>query len=126
MNLKKRGVFMKLLRQLGVILVLCLLGELIHLAFNLPIPGNVLGMLILFLALSSNVIKLSMIDSLSDFLLSHLSFFFIPAGVGIISCLPLLRGKWLAFLSILLLSSVITMVVTGWTIQLYVRRNKNK
>ncbi|GAA0721686.1 CidA/LrgA family protein [Clostridium malenominatum] len=117
---------MKLLRQLGIILVLCLLGELINLIFHTPIPGNVLGMLLLFLALSLNIIKINMVDKLSDFLLDHLSFFFIPAGVGIISALPILNGKWVAFLSVIFISSIITMVVTGWTIQLYVRRKHYK
>lgn len=117
---------MKLLRQLGITLVLCLLGELINLIFHTPIPGNVLGMLLLFLALSLNIIKVNMVDKLSDFLLDHLSFFFIPAGVGIISALPILSGKWTAFLSIILISSVITMVVTGLTIQLYIRRHKHR
>ncbi|WP_315120083.1 CidA/LrgA family protein [uncultured Clostridium sp.] len=113
---------MKLLRQMGIILILCLLGELIHNIFKLPIPGNVLGMLILFIALCAGIIKIDMIDTLSKFLLDHLSFFFVPAGVGIISCMSLLKGKWFAFLSILFISAIITMVVTGWTIQLYARR----
>ncbi|WP_027623169.1 CidA/LrgA family protein [Clostridium lundense] len=113
---------MKTLRQLGIILIVCLLGESIHSFFKLNIPGNVIGMLILFLCLFTGIIKVNMIDHVSKFLLDHLAFFFIPAGVGIISCMPILSGKWIAFLSVCLISTVIIIAVTGWTIQLYVRR----
>lgn len=112
---------MKALRQLGIILLVCLLGESIHSFLKLNIPGSVIGMLILFLCLCTGVIKLKMIDHVSKFLLDHLAFFFIPAGVGIISCMPILKGKWIAFLSVCLISTIIIISVTGWTIQLYIR-----
>ncbi|MBO0566885.1 CidA/LrgA family protein, partial [Clostridium botulinum] len=48
-------------------------------------------------------------------------FFFVPAGVGILSCMPMLKGKWLAFLGVCLITSIIIIVVTGWTIQLYIK-----
>lgn len=119
--LKERGVFLKALRQLGIILIVCLLGESIHSFLKLSIPGNVIGMLILFLFLCTGIIKVTMIDRVSKFLLDHLAFFFIPAGVGIISCMPILSGKWLAFLSVCLITTIIIIGITGWTIQLYIR-----
>jgi holin-like protein len=112
---------LRLLRQLGIILLICLLGEAIHDFFKLPIPGNVIGMILLFLCLSSGIIKLTKINYISKFLLDHLAFFFVPAGVGILSCMPMLKGKWLAFLGVCLITSIIIIVVTGWTIQLYIK-----
>ncbi|KAJ53529.1 holin-like protein [Clostridium tetanomorphum] len=112
---------MRLLRQLGIILLICLLGEAIHNFFKLPIPGNVIGMIILFLCLSSGIIKLNKINYISKFLLDHLAFFFVPAGVGILSCIPILKGKWLAFLAVCLITTIIIIVITGWTIQLYIK-----
>ncbi|EJO5346341.1 CidA/LrgA family protein [Clostridium botulinum] len=117
---------MRLLRQLGIILLICLLGEAIHDFFKLPIPGNVIGMILLFLFLSSGIIKLNKVNYISKFLLDHLAFFFIPAGVGILSCMPMLEGKWLTFLGICLITTIITIVVTGWTIQLYIKLTKKE
>jgi holin-like protein len=117
---------MKLLRQVGIILGICLLGELLQHLFKLPVPGNVLGMVILLGGLCSGLIKLEMIAEVSSFLLDHLAFFFIPAGVGIIACLGVLHGKWLAILGVCIITAVLIMVVTGHTIQWIQRRSHQR
>lgn len=113
---------MKLLRQLAIILLIGYLGELIHTIFHLTIPGNVIGMSILFICLYTGIIKVTMIDKITDFLLDHLAFFFIPAGVGILTCLPLLKNRWTSFIVICIVTTILIIVVTGWTIQFYIRR----
>lgn len=117
---------MKILRELGIILLICVLGEIIHSIFKLSIPGNVVGMIILFILLYFGVIKVNMISQVSNFLLDHLAFFFVPAGVGILSCMPFLKGKWIIFLAICLISTIIVIAVTGWTIQAYIRKVDKK
>jgi holin-like protein len=116
---------MKLLRQLGIILSIALLGEFISKTTNLPIPGNVLGMIILLILLCLKIVKIEMIDEMSTFLLGYLGFFFIPAGVGLIASLDLLKGKWIAILAICLISTFTAIVVTGLTIQFVKRRHGN-
>lgn len=115
------GICLKLLRQTGIIVGICFLGELLQRLFKLPVPGNVLGMILLFICLCSGIIKLEMIKEISDFLLDHLAFFFIPAGVGLLACMNVLNGKWLAFLGVCLITMIIIMVVTGHTVQLLKR-----
>lgn len=120
-----RGNILKYLRQLFVILLICFVGELLHRLLKLPIPGNVLGMIILFLLLCTGVIKIEMIEDISRFLLDHLAFFFIPAGVGLIACLGILEKNWLPLLSICLIITVVVMVITGHTVQLF-KRGRSK
>ncbi|MFL0246564.1 CidA/LrgA family protein [Candidatus Clostridium stratigraminis] len=109
---------MKLLRQSAIILVMCLLGEMINKIFNIPIPGNVLGMVLLLIFLLTGIIKLTHIDKVSDFLLDHLAFFFVPAGVQILTSLDILRGNLISILLIIFISTVIVLVVTGFTVQI--------
>ncbi|SHK44523.1 CidA/LrgA family protein [Paramaledivibacter caminithermalis] len=115
---------MKFLRQLGIILIIVFLGEFIRKIFNLPLPGNVLGMIILLCLLSLKIIKVETIDDISNFMLEHLPFFFIPGGVSLISNLELLKSKGLIILLICLISTAIVMIVTGLTIQLLKRSFK--
>jgi holin-like protein len=110
-----------LLKQFSIILSIYFLGELIQKAAGLPIPGNVMGMLILFFGLYTGVIKLDMISKISDFLLENLAFFFIPAGISLITCFALLEGKLTAILVVSLISTVVTMAVTGLTVELVKR-----
>ncbi|AKB24676.1 Antiholin-like protein LrgA [Methanosarcina sp. MTP4] len=107
-----------MLKQFSIILSIYFLGELLQKAFGLPVPGNVIGMLLLFFGLSAGVIKLEMIDKMSGFLLDNLAFFFLPAGVSLITCFTLLEGKWTAILEISVLSTVVILAVTGLTVEL--------
>ncbi len=106
-----------MLKQFSIILSIYFLGELLQKAFGLPVPGNILGMLILFFGLYTGVIKLEMIDRISDFLLDNLAFFFLPAGVSLITCFAVLEGKLTAVIGVSILSTVIILGVTGLTVE---------
>ncbi|MGB9940604.1 CidA/LrgA family protein [Methanosarcina sp.] len=110
-----------MLKQFSIILSIYFLGELIQKVSGLPIPGNVIGMLILFFGLYTGIIKLNMIGKISELLLENLAFFFLPAGISLITCFALLEGKWTAILVVSLISTVITLGVTGLTVELVKR-----
>ena len=75
---------------LGVLLAFAALGE--FAARFLPLPGSVLGMLLLWLALGVGVVRLSWVERASDALLGVLGLLFVPAGVGLIEYLNLWRS----------------------------------
>lgn len=112
---------MKLLRQAAIVLIICFLGDFISKMFNLPVPGNVLGMLILLVCLLTGAIKLEMIEEISNFLLDHIAFFFVPAGVGLMSCMGILKTNWHTILFISFISTIVVMGVTGLIVQLLKR-----
>lgn len=114
---------MKLFRQLCIILSICFLGDILSKKLVIPIPGSVIGMIILFIFLYTGVIKLCMLDEISKFLLDHLAFFFIPAGVGLISSIPIIKDKLLAIFIITFISTIIVTISTGLTVQLFKRRD---
>ncbi|WP_432403533.1 CidA/LrgA family protein [Wukongibacter sp. M2B1] len=115
---------MRLLRQLGIVLIVAFLGEFISKIFHLPLPGNVLGIMILLLLLSTKIIKVQMVDDITNFLLDHLPFFFIPAGVGLISNLELLKKEGITILLICLISTFMIITVTALTIEFLKRSFK--
>ena len=49
----------------------------------IPLPGNVLGVIVLFFLLLTGIIKESHISLAAEFLLRHLVFFFVPIAVGL-------------------------------------------
>jgi holin-like protein len=109
---------LKYLRQLLIILIIYFLGSMLQLEFNIPVPGTVLGLLILFIALYSGLIKIEMIEEVSAFLLANMSLLFIPAGVGLMISLNILSGKWVAFITILVISTTLVFIVTAYTVKL--------
>jgi len=113
---------LKYLRQLAIIFSFCILGEVIKHIFHLNIPSNVIGMLLLLGALCSGIVKLSMLEEMSNLLLEHLPFLFIPAGVGLITCFSLIKNSLVKFSVIIIISTLIVLAITGLTIELLMRR----
>ena len=89
---------------------------------HLPVPGNVLGMLILFALLTTGVVKLEWIAGAADLLTKHLAFFFIPVAVGLMQWGDLLwrTGHWL--LLALIVSTLAGLATTGGLLQLLAAR----
>ncbi len=110
-----------MLKQFSVILIIYFLGEVMQKASGLPIPGNVLGMFLLFFGLLTGIVKLTTVDKISNFLLDNLSFFFLPAGVSIITSFALLEGKWTEVFLVSFISTIIALAVTGLTVE-FVKR----
>lgn len=113
---------MLLIRQLGIIVGICFLGEFLNKILGVPIPANVLGMLTLLVLLMTGIINIEKIDKISEFLLEHLAFIFLPAGVGILNNIDLIKDQWLPIVVTVVLSTVIVMGVTGLTVQFLIRR----
>ncbi|WP_302633013.1 CidA/LrgA family protein [uncultured Clostridium sp.] len=108
---------MKLFREAIIIFGIYLLGVLITDITGVPIPGNVIGMVILFLLLYLKVIKVEQISTIYNFFLEHLAFFFIPAGVGLISSFSVIKNIWLQLLIVCFVTTAINMICTGLVVQ---------
>lgn len=117
---------MKLFREALIILGIYLLGELLSASLNLPIPGNILGMIILFILLYTNIVKVDNIANITNFLLDHLAFFFIPAGVGLMTSIGIIKSTWLQLLVVCLSTTIIIIASTGIIVQHISKRSKVK
>lgn len=112
---------MKHLRQLMIILAAYFLGVLLQTLFNLPIPGTVLGLILLFFALYAGIIKIEMIEDVCEILISHMSFLFVPAGVGLMASAGALSGKVIQFAIIIIVSTAVVWIVTAYVVS-FLRR----
>ena len=108
---------MKIFREFIIILVLYFIGELISKIFNIPIPGNIIAMILLFVYLCTGIIKVEKVDDISTFFLDHLAFFFIPAGVGLINSFDSIKSSAIQIIIICIITTIIVMAVTGIIVQ---------
>lgn len=108
---------MKIFRESIIILGIYLLGEVIAKSLNLSVPGNILGMIILLILLCTKVIKLDQISTVSNFLLDHLAFFFIPAGVNLMTSFGVIKDTWFKLILVCILTTIVFMVSTGKIVQ---------
>ncbi|KAF3999300.1 CidA/LrgA family protein [Glaciimonas immobilis] len=110
----------------ATLLVFQCLGEGITFALNLPIPGPVVGMLLLFVALLLVPGLLERIEETGSELLRHLSLLFVPAGVGIVVSAATVRGHWLAVIVSVVASTILTLAVTATVMRLTMPRRHQK
>lgn len=115
---------MKLFREFIIIFGIYYLGEGIKIVTGVPIPGNLIGMMLLLLLLCTHVVRLEHISTLSDFFLSHMSFFFIPAGVGLLTSLILIKDIWIQIIILCLVTTFLTMGISGFTVQFMIKRKR--
>ena len=117
---------MKLFREAIIILGIYLLGEFISEVLSLPVPGNILGMIILLFLLCTKIIKLEQIETIANFLLDHLAFFFIPAGVGLMTSVDIIKDSWLKLIVVCIATTIIIIASTGLIVQYITRKNTKR
>ena len=94
-----------------------LTGEILARVLSLPVPGPVIGMVLLFVTLVirghfERPIPKSM-QHTANTLLQHLSLLFVPAGTGVMIYLQLIADEWLPITAALIVSTVGGMAVTA-------------
>ncbi len=111
-----------MLAALTQLLLFQLAGEAIVRTLDLPLPGPVLGMLFLFLALAWRGGPGEALQTTSQGLLQHLSLLFVPAGTGIVVHLDRVAAEWLPLLAALVASTAATLAVTALAMRAVQRR----
>ncbi|MBQ5695736.1 MAG: CidA/LrgA family protein [Clostridium sp.] len=116
---------MKFFRESILLLSIYFVGEIISKGLNLPIPGNIIGMILLFILLSTNVLKVEKVENLANFFLDHLAFFFIPAAVGLMTSFASLKGSIFKIILLCILTTIIVISVTAVTVEFICKRKSN-
>ena len=104
---------LKALGQLAILWVIYAASTWLAKATGLPIPGNVLGVLILFGLLCLGVIKLEQVQLAADFLLKHLVFFFAAVAVGLMEWGGVFYDYGLILFVAIVLSAVLPLLAVG-------------
>lgn len=106
-----------MLGYITLLLVCQLAGEVLARLAGWPIPGPVVGMAILFIGLILRGGLPKGLDATASGLLRHLSLLFVPAGSGVMLHAALLGREWLPISLALVVSTLLTIAVTGVVMQ---------
>lgn len=119
---------MKIFNQLGIILAIWTVGELISSLFSsiITIPGTIMGMIILFLLLQFKILKEDAIKDVTDFLLNNMAIFFVPAGISLIQSLGLIKENVVVLILSATVATLVIMLVTGKTVDIMINKNNDK
>jgi holin-like protein len=101
---------------LGLLVLLAFLfaGGRVADAARLPLPGSVVGMLLLAGALRLRWVPARVVEPAAELLIRNMALLFVPAGVGVMAYGGLLRREWLPIALASAASTVAVLLAVGW------------
>lgn len=112
---------MNVMLELGLILLICLAGEWIAALLPFAFPASVISMILLMLLLMSGVVKERMIQTVSKFLVVNMGLFFVPALVGTLQYVDVLKAQIVPFLAVTFLTTPVVYLAAAWSVQLLMK-----
>jgi holin-like protein len=97
-----------------VLLAFLFVGDALAHVARLPLPGSVLGMLLLAGSLRLGWIRPALVHPAAELLIRHMALLFVPAGVGLMTYFGLLGREWLPIVAASIVSTMAVMGVVGW------------
>jgi holin-like protein len=103
---------MDTLRGFALLLLCQSAGEALSRGVHAPLPGPVIGLLLLWLLLNVPALR-APVAAVADPLLAHLSLLFVPVGVGVIAHLGLVGQFGGRMLGVIVVSTWVGLAVTA-------------
>ena len=117
---------MRIPLQLAVIFAICVAGEFLHRIVGIPLPGNIIGMVLLLALLCLKIIKPEQISGVSSFFLNHLALFFLPPSIAIMAVGDDILAKWPLLLVLCITFTLVTIAAGGLTTQFLIRLQEKR
>lgn len=115
---------MKYLRQFVIIMAVTCAGELLKYFLPLPVPASIYGLIIMLVLLVTGAVKLEHVEQTAVFLIEIMPVMFIPAGVGLITAWPSLKGVAVPVVFITVVTTFFVMTVAGKVTDFIISRRK--
>ena len=117
---------MKYLRQLGIIMVITFMGEMLKAVIPLAIPASIYGLLLMLAALMTKAVRLEDVKETADFLIEIMPVMFIPAAAELVVSWGILQDILIPVIVITLVTTVAVMAVSGRVTQSVIRFEKKR
>ena len=117
---------MNLIIEFCVVFLICMAGEWISALLPFTLPSSVVSLIILLILLLSGGVKERTIQGTSQFLINNMGMLFIPAVVGTLEYLDVLKLQIVPFLVVSIVSTPLVYMATAWSVQLLMKVFKKK
>lgn len=110
-------------QQALTLAVILLISKIIESFIPIPMPASVIGLVFLFIALCTGIVKLGQVESVGTALTNNISFLFVPAGISVINSLPILSKSPVLIILLIIISTILLLISTGFASQLLVTKS---
>ena len=112
---------MKILLQVALVFGIYWVSQGIEAVLPVAFPASVISLLLLLILLLSGVLKERQIRQSAAFLTENMGILFIPAAVGTLEYLDVLKAQAIPFLLITVVSTPFVYFITAWSVQLLMK-----
>lgn len=116
----------KLLLQLGLIIVITYIGTELQKLLHIPLAGSIVGLFLFYILLELKIIKLSWIEEGANFLLKTMVFFFIPSVVGIMDVASEITLNYIVFFAVIIIGTCLVALSSGYIAEKMARKSKRR
>ncbi|MCQ8157454.1 antiholin-like murein hydrolase modulator LrgA [Staphylococcus epidermidis] len=110
-------------QQALTIAVILLISKIIESFMPIPMPASVIGLVLLFIALCTGIVKLGQVETVGTALTNNIGFLFVPAGISVINSLPILKQSPILIILLIIISTLLLLICTGFASQLLVTKS---
>ncbi|MFC0475797.1 CidA/LrgA family protein [Robertmurraya beringensis] len=107
----------KVIFQIGILIGLFYIGSFLKGFLHIPLPGSIIGLLLLLILLFLKIIPVDWIQDGANVLITFLPLLLVPATVSVMNEPSLFSGNGLVLFGIIMISTIVTMVSVGWCSQ---------
>jgi len=108
----------------AILLSFNLVGILLQTTLHVPLPGNVIGLILFTISLFTKLIKLEWVEVTASWLTGHMMLFFLPFVVGTMVFFPMIGANWISIGAGVIGSSLAVLLVTGYAASKLQRQEK--
>lgn len=109
--------------QALVIAIIMLISNIIESFIPIPMPASVIGLVLLFIALCTGIIKLGQVEKVGTTLTNNIGFLFVPAGVSVINSLGILGTSPILIILLIIISTLLLLLCTGFFAQMLITKS---
>ena len=108
--------------QVLVLAIILLISKMIENAVPVPMPASVVGLVLLFIALCTGIVKLGEVESVGTALTNNIGFLFVPAGISVINSLDALSTSPILIILMIIVSTILLLLCTGFVSQFFITK----
>ncbi|MEY8597089.1 antiholin-like murein hydrolase modulator LrgA [Mammaliicoccus lentus] len=108
-------------QQVLTISIILLISHIIESFMPIPMPASVIGLVLMFVALTTGIVKLEQVEAVGTALTNNIGFLFVPAGISVINSLGVLSSSPILIILLIIISTILLLICTGIFSQLIMK-----
>lgn len=107
--------------QVIVIALVLFVSKIIESFMPIPMPASVIGLVLLFVLLCTDAVKLGEVEKVGTTLTNNIGLLFVPAGISVVNSLGVISQAPFLIIGLIIVSTILLLICTGYVTQIIMK-----